>query len=56
MPFAVLALGIAAVFYFARLWKQRHAESVLAQPGLPTYPAANADAMRNRIRRDTHYE
>ena len=56
MPFAVLALGIVAVFYFARLWKARHAESVLARPGMPTYPAANTDSMRERIRRDTHYE
>ncbi len=56
MPFAVLAMGIVAVFYFAHLWKQRHAEAVLAQPGLPTYPTANTDSMRERIRRDTHYE
>ncbi len=57
MPFAVLALGIAALFYFARLWKQRHAQAALAaHPGLSAMPSARADTMRDRIRRETTFE
>ena len=57
MPFAVLALGFAAVFYFARLWKERHAATVLPQPGATRgFPDVHNSEMRDRIRRDTTFE
>ncbi len=54
MPFAVLALGIAAVFYFARLWKGRYAQTVAA--GVPGFPVTQPDTVRDRIRRETTFE
>ncbi len=57
MPFAVLALGIAAVFYFMRLWKGKHLQAALSgTAGLPNFPAAHTDGMRDRIRRETTFE
>ena len=57
MPFAVLALGIAAVFYFMHLWKARHAQASLAQSAhFASFPGASSDDMRDRIRRDTNFE
>ena len=55
MPFAVLALGIAAVIFFIRLWRQRHAQALLASPsaGLPFQAP---DDVRERIRRETTFE
>ena len=57
MPFAVLAIGAAAVFYFLRLWKQRHAQDTLANASAtPAFGTPAGSDMRDRIRRDTNFE
>ena len=57
MPFAVLAIGIAAVFYFLRLWKQRHAHAILTEaPTMAPFGTLAGSNMRDRIRRDTSFE
>ena len=57
MPFAVLAMGIAAVFYFLRIWKQRHGEAVLAEgSGSSPFTTTRDNDLRDRIRRDTNFE
>ena len=57
MPFAVLAMGIAAVFYFLRLWKQRHAHAAFADASAASpFGTAGGSDLRDRIRRDTNFE
>jgi cytochrome c-type biogenesis protein CcmH/NrfF len=51
-PFAVLALGIAAILFLLRFWKRRHANRA---PALPDPPSPAADALRDRIRKETNY-
>jgi cytochrome c-type biogenesis protein CcmH len=52
VPFAVLGLGIAAIVLLLRLWTARRARLTPASPE-PSSPAA--DALRDRIRNETHY-
>ena len=47
VPFAVLLLGGLGIVFVLRRWR-RH-----TQLAAPATPAANADALRDRIRRDT---
>ena len=56
MPFAVLALGIAAAIWLTRHWHDRHTRAAaLANPGnLP--PPSPSEVLRERIRRDTDYD
>jgi cytochrome c-type biogenesis protein CcmH len=51
VPFAVLLLGIAAVVFVIRLWRQRPAASPL-----PAIPNPADPALRDRIRRETTFE
>jgi cytochrome c-type biogenesis protein CcmH len=52
MPFAVLVLGIFAIYFIVRLWKHRHARMA---PAIPILPTPESDALRERIRRETNY-
>jgi cytochrome c-type biogenesis protein CcmH len=52
VPFAVLGLGILAIVLLLRLWTARRARLSPAAPA-PASPAA--DALRDRIRSETHY-
>jgi cytochrome c-type biogenesis protein CcmH/NrfF len=53
VPFAVLALGLVAVVLVLKLWQRRAAR--LAPLGPSTPPTAEDDALRDRIRNETHY-
>ncbi len=52
VPFAVLGLGIAAIVLLLRFWTARRARLAPATPA-PSTPAD--DALRDRIRNETHY-
>lgn len=55
VPFAVLSLGIVGVIWLVRHWRERNlALASHAGPVVATHP--DADAMRERIRRETTYE
>jgi cytochrome c-type biogenesis protein CcmH len=51
-PFAFLLLGIVLVLLLLRYWKRRHA---LQGPALPDAPIPDAEALRERIRKETKY-
>jgi cytochrome c-type biogenesis protein CcmH/NrfF len=52
MPFAVLILGILGVIVLLKLWKRRH---IALGPTIPDADDPAANALRDRIRSETHY-
>jgi cytochrome c-type biogenesis protein CcmH len=54
VPFAILVIGIAGVILLLRVWKRRNAAFLLTQPAAPA-PTIADDALRDRIRNETHY-
>jgi cytochrome c-type biogenesis protein CcmH/NrfF len=52
VPFAILILGLIGVVVLLRVWRRRHASLPLA---IGTPPSPAADALRERIRNETHY-
>jgi cytochrome c-type biogenesis protein CcmH/NrfF len=54
VPFAILILGLAGVVFLLRLWRRRHEQLAAALPPLPL-PTAADEALRERIRNETHY-
>jgi cytochrome c-type biogenesis protein CcmH/NrfF len=54
VPFAILVLGLAGVVLLLRIWRRRHQQLAAALPPLPP-PNAADDALRERIRNETHY-
>lgn len=56
MPFLILALGLVGIFWLLRHWRDRHASSLLTHPPLQPGAGTPAEALRERIRRETTYD
>ena len=55
VPFAALLLAILAVVLLLRAWKMRHLKLGLAATESAAPQTVEAEALRDRIRRETHY-
>lgn len=58
VPFAVLALGLLAILWLLRHWRDRHmqAATVAMASNAPNPHMAESHPLRERIRRETNFE
>ncbi len=56
VPFAVLALGMVAITWVLRHWRDRHAEAVVLSGSGLNGVLGTSDHVRERIRRETTFE